>query len=317
MDTTSSRPGKASRKERTQPRKSHWRNRRASKAGRWKKGPSKKQVPSPKPEMTRAQELALYKLLKLHFRGLDTQYVSPDVPDPGDPNWVFYNATEDSPKTSAEVELSQAFSASSDVLQNMLRTFSVIFDTGATWSVTPDPSDCDGPIESVDPDYQLKGLAKGLKVTGKSQSSRWCFLDKNGRPCQMKNLPMLVVPDCPQRLLSTTSLLMSTRDPSGRDSESLSGTSRELRFSGTSSGVPAFSVKVNPANNLPTGIGFNTDCVDEICAHLGECVTSANNLNLSAAEKCLQEAHFCLGHLHYRQCQELLWTGALLQSEYS
>ena len=84
-------------------------------------------------------------------------------------------------------------------------TFSVIWDSGASITISPNKEDFDGPILKPSTITQLKGIAKGLQIEGQGHF-KWSFHDAYGNLRTLK-LPAYYVPKVRVRLLSTTSLL--------------------------------------------------------------------------------------------------------------
>ena len=85
----------------------------------------------------------------------------------------------------------------------------VIWDSGASISITHCNSDFIGEMGPAPMCVRLKGLAKGLKIQGMGHVM-WAILDTHGMLRRLK-LPAYYVPRSPVRLLSTTSFLQLTR----------------------------------------------------------------------------------------------------------
>jgi hypothetical protein len=86
-------------------------------------------------------------------------------------------------------------------------TFPVIWDSGASISITPDCKDFVGPINTPGPITQLQGIAKGLRIEGQGHVL-WAMQDTLGN-LRMIKVPAYLVSRIIVRLLSTTSLLQS------------------------------------------------------------------------------------------------------------
>ena len=52
--------------------------------------------------------------------------------------------------------------------------FPVIFDYGASLTISPDKQDFSGPIEMIDYDQRLGGMAKGMHIEG-VRTIKWSF----------------------------------------------------------------------------------------------------------------------------------------------
>jgi hypothetical protein len=80
----------------------------------------------------------------------------------------------------------------------------VIWDSGASVSISLDQADFVGPIDES-PNERLSGLTDGVAIAGCGHVV-WSFLDTMGM-LQMLKLPAYYIPASGTRLLSTTSLL--------------------------------------------------------------------------------------------------------------
>jgi hypothetical protein len=184
-------------------------------------------------------------------------------------------------------------------------TFPVIWDSGASISITPDRKDFLGPIT------QLQGIAKGLRIEGQGHVL-WAIQDTLG------NLRMIKVPAClvsciKVRLLSTTSLLQAY------PGETITIEAHQLTLSGTSDEARGQLIaQVNPDNNLPTSDAHRSSDTPKADAALNitlNTVHERSNLNLTDAEKELLRWHHRLGHLPFCKIQFIMQTGVLSQSE--
>jgi hypothetical protein len=124
-------------------------------------------------------------------------------------------------------------------------TFSIIWDSGASVSISPNKDDFVGPMTSPGIGTRLKGIVKGLSIQGKGHVM-WTVLDTSGQLRALK-VPAYYVPQARVRLLSTTSLLQSY------PGETINMEAHQLTLSGTngSEGRNSVVARVNPSNNLP------------------------------------------------------------------
>ncbi|KAI2503664.1 hypothetical protein MHU86_10788 [Fragilaria crotonensis] len=189
----------------------------------------------------------------------------------------------------------------------------IIWDSGASISISPDPEDFQGTMRSPGTITQLKGIARGLQIKGQGEVT-WAVHDTNGN-LRMIKVPAFYVPGIKVRLLSTTSLLQTYQG------ETIQVESNRLTLSGVP-GDPsrgAVMVLVNPQNNLPTSDAFNGQdpfkAADALVATITE--VHETNHNLSEAEKELLRWHYRLGHIGFKKIQFLLRTGVLSQTEAS
>jgi hypothetical protein len=133
----------------------------------------------------------------------------------------------------------------------------VIWDSGASISISHDRADFVGPIDES-PNERLSSLADGVAVAGRGHVA-WSFLDTKGMLRTLK-LPAYYVPASGMRLLSTTSLLQHYPN------EFLMGDQRGLRLSGTFGPLEAGIKPTNgveaaydPQMNLPVAYAFDYD----------------------------------------------------------
>ena len=89
-------------------------------------------------------------------------------------------------------------------------SFPIIWDSGASISVTPHRSDFVGPYSKPPISLKLKGLAKGLNIVGQGHVM-WAMPNTNGMLHAIK-VPAYHVPGCCVRLLSTSSLLQTYKN---------------------------------------------------------------------------------------------------------
>ena len=85
--------------------------------------------------------------------------------------------------------------------------FPVIWDSGASVTISPDKNDFVGPIARPSTITQLNGIAKGLRIEGEG-TVHWSFHDASGN-LRTLELPAYYVPKIRVCLLSTTSLLQT------------------------------------------------------------------------------------------------------------
>jgi hypothetical protein len=115
------------------------------------------------------------------------------------------------------------------------------------------------------------------------------------------------------KLLSTTSLLQSY------SGEMINMEAHQLTLSGVDGSERRNLVvaRVNPNNNLPMTTSYLYSDVGTAPAALNAIVTtvSAENMNLSEAQKELVCWHNCLGHVSYARVQNLMRSGTLAHSE--
>jgi hypothetical protein len=189
-------------------------------------------------------------------------------------------------------------------------TFSIIWDSGASMSISPNKEDFVGPMTSAGVGTRLKGIVKGLSIQGKGHVM-WTVLDTSGQLRALK-VPACYVPQARVRLLSTASLLQSY------PGETINMEAHQLTLSGnTGSRCNPVVARVNPGNNLPMTASYLCSDVGSAPEALNAIVTavSAENMNLSEAQKELVRWHNRLGHISYKRIQSLMRSGTLAHSE--
>jgi hypothetical protein len=135
--------------------------------------------------------------------------------------------------------------------------FKVIWDSGASMSVSPSASDFLGPIEPAPESGYLSGLFSGQKIGGIGIIG-WQFLDTKGM-LRMIKVPGYYLPGASARLLSTTSLLQQYPDEFLQQATTkglqLSGTVGKTRPDGSApyNGIQA---PIDPETNLPTAFAW-------------------------------------------------------------
>jgi hypothetical protein len=122
------------------------------------------------------------------------------------------------------------------------RLMKVIWDSGASMSISPDKKDFVGPLESIPANSKLRSLGDGVTIEGIGHVA-WSFLDVKGMLRTVK-LPAYYVPTASVRLLSTSSLIQEY------PGEFLHGYRRGLWLSG-SFGPPAPGQAVFERNSGP------------------------------------------------------------------
>ncbi len=189
-------------------------------------------------------------------------------------------------------------------------TFSVIWDSGASQSISFDKNDFVGPIKTVPLGSKLSGMAKGLNIAGIGHVV-WCVQDEYGTIRHLK-IPALYVPNAKQRLLSTTVLRNLTGENMTIETD---GIMLHGKAGHTNRGP--VKAKNNPLNNLPTTICFRCEPLEEAALNLAESVNTVHksNANLSEPEKELLRQHQRLGHVNFRVIQFLMKMGVLAFSQ--
>eukprot|EP00978_Attheya_sp_CCMP212_P025984 scaffold84657_cov53-Attheya_sp.AAC.4 len=176
----------------------------------------------------------------------------------------------------------------------------VIWDSGASISISNEKDDFDSPIQSPGIFNSLKGISSGLRNMGKGRVL-WEMHDTEGG-LHFLRFPAFYVTKCKARLISTTSLLQTYPD------ESIHITSSRLLLSGSTSRETTHIVAhADPVNNLPTNTGYRSSATVFTVEALNSVINGVtdSNINLSGPSKCLLQCHHHLGHLNFAQIRFL------------
>ena len=187
------------------------------------------------------------------------------------------------------------------------RSFSIIWDSGASICITPDKEDF---IE-----YSTATDIKSVRTMGGNVSSikgqgqvLWSIHDTDGMLRHLK-LNAYHIPSSTSRLLSTSSLLKAYKN------ETITVDDCSLTLSGlpgepTRRSIIAYN---DPVTLLPTTTGYKYNDIEIPSQKLANVVHTVHtdNKNLTEAEKELLRWHYRLGHLSFRKIQHLMKTGAL------
>ena len=184
---------------------------------------------------------------------------------------------------------------SSDLLQSTKYLFPVIFDTGASRSITGDINDFISPPTPLATPMVLGGMAQGLSIAG-SGSVRWGF--NTGTSTIVVTTHCYYVPDSKVRLMSPQRLFKKSENTGG--CFSCKEEHAELAFDGLS----IFDIPYDDSNYLPTAIG--TNCPPHTSPQLNLCLSDESNQNLSGAQKLLLQWHYRFGHCNFSRVQEIL-----------
>jgi hypothetical protein len=227
-----------------------------------------------------------------------------------------YVAALSAPFLSIPAALKAAFTSPTAVRENLDKEsqFKVIWDTGASISISPSRADFVGPIERPAKEMKIAGIHGQTAVAGVGTVA-WSFTDHDGMLRTLK-VPALLVPSSKVRLLSINSLLNTYPD------ETIHHDKLKMTLSGanTSEDEPTrrgITVYICSESNLPSTTAYSRDTDSKIHQALNASISCASNsnMNLSPAQRELLKWHCRLGHLSMKQTQFLMRTGVLAHSE--
>jgi hypothetical protein len=189
-------------------------------------------------------------------------------------------------------------------------SYPIIWDSGASMSISPSRNDFVGPIKPVPFGARVQSLTNGLSVKGQGHVM-WAVHDTNGM-LRMLKVPAYWIPQAKVRLLSITSLLQTY------GKEKIVCESHCLKLTGDPSDPTKGAVVANidPTNNLPTTIAYQYSAPAQAAKALSSTITEVHrsNYNLSEPEKELLRWHQRLGHLSMKRVQFLMRIGVLSSS---
>ncbi len=186
-------------------------------------------------------------------------------------------------------------------------SFPIIWDSGASVSITPDIKDFTS-FKSSNVS-KLNGVGSGLKVEGEGIVT-WTLPDDNGT-FRTLHIKAYYAPASRVRLLSTHGLLQEHKG------ESIKILPHALKLSGVS-GNPSkrpVTVRMNSHSNLPMSIAYRKPEASVPSALLST-ISSVHdaNMNLSEPQKELLRWHYRLGHVDIKRIQYVMRTGVLATS---
>ena len=189
--------------------------------------------------------------------------------------------------------------------------FMVIWDTGASVSITNSKKDFGDTYEASTVADMLSGICKGLKVVGKG-TVKWNIQDYEGH-FRTLELPALYVPTCAVRLISCSSLLQKYSD------ETIVMTNTNLILSGADKDPRRNSIIawLNDINNLPTSPAFLPKAQKQVAMALNATMNVVNreNFNLTPTQKFYLEWHQRLGHPSHPRLMFVFRSGILSNTE--
>ena len=190
-------------------------------------------------------------------------------------------------------------------------SFSVIWDSGATYAITNDEQDFMDGMSSPGMITRVSGLTKGLTIKGQGFVT-WVIPDVTGHLRSIR-VKAYYVPGCKHRLLSTSGLLSEYPDEKiVMENGNLTLTGKE--GDSTRNAIIAIT---NPRNNLPTSTAYRHTIRETAMAAIAPALSTVHdeNINLSEPEKELMRWHYRLAHLDHKKIQFLMRSGVLANSQ--
>lgn len=187
--------------------------------------------------------------------------------------------------------------------------FDIIWDTGATKTLTFEKTDFVGDITWFETPKAATGVAGGLRLLGEGMV-RWEIQLNDGASYAIEVMAYY----CPQssrRLLSPQQLIQHLKATNKLHLAKIELTEFGLEFR---RGRHQFTVLYDSKNNLPISYARQPDqiqcTVSEMSlTEMNACLTAQANQNLSRAQKELLRHHYRCGHLGMQRIQAVLRTG--------
>jgi hypothetical protein len=183
----------------------------------------------------------------------------------------------------------------------------LLWDTGATLSVTPYMEDFISPLITTDQPKIMKGIAKGLQIQGIG-TVKYQLLDDNGESYTITT-QAYYTPDAKRRIFSPQAYF---QDLGSKATTMQNKDSIKLQV-----GKQVVTILYNELNNLPTLklSNYGKACEKEhskqnFNIETSLCVTDSENQNLTGAQKELLRFHFHLGHINMACIQLALKSGS-------
>ena len=199
-------------------------------------------------------------------------------------------------------------------LNHMKQTasFNVIWDTGASISISPCKEDFIDLNQNVNKSY-LAGVSSAMKVEGEG-TVQWNMMDERGNIRNLK-IKALYVPSCSVRLLRPHSITEKFAD------ENINIVKEGLKLSGVTDDPARGPVTayISKTNKLPMTSCFSEGGLKQAGTALNATISVVHesNLNLSLPQKHFLQWHWRLGHPSFNRLMYLLRAGVLSNTEAS
>jgi hypothetical protein len=190
-------------------------------------------------------------------------------------------------------------------------TYQILWDTGASKTLTFDQKDFIDGIDWFNNPQLAVGITAGLKILGKGKVC-WNILLNNTDTMTIE-LEAYYCPSASRRLLCPQQLVNQLKQ-SGESQVKVEVEDTHLTFC---HGERTLYASYDPANNLPISQGVHQQYEDKTMgrAEVHSLVTSTRSQNLSNAQKELLCNHFKFRHLSMQRIQAILRTRALSLSK--
>ncbi|MGH7974286.1 MAG: hypothetical protein ACREBR_02075 [bacterium] len=184
--------------------------------------------------------------------------------------------------------------------------FPIVFDCGASKTITPYEDDFIGEIRRPPPGMELKGISSGLPIRGIG-TIKWLFTDTTGQVHPLTTeayfVPLMTI-----RLFSPQAHVIEQDEIKSGISFEHPATHMHFKWN---KGKTMMSIPLHPPTKLYIAKGHPPRSIGGI---LNICVTDATNSNLSGTQKLLLRWHYRLGHVGFALVQWLARNSIILPS---
>ena len=218
---------------------------------------------------------------------------------------LMSTALEAHPAVVSDMNPSILEAFTSMTFESPVSRYPIIFDTGASLSITPHKSDFTSSLTTPPGDLRLGGMANGLKIDGIG-SVTWIFKNFSG-PDVSIDCMAYYVPGAKARLLSPQRLLDS--DSNGK----YEGDAKHFRLH--LSNKPILTIEYDDRNSLPIGyalVGTDIGLQQEV----NLTILDDENQNMTGGQKLLLHWHFRFGHLNLPSVQRILRAVPFLTNKF-
>ena len=205
-----------------------------------------------------------------------------------------FHPSEVLPTVSTNAYMAMMNGLSSDLLTPTKSNFPIIFDSGASRSISGCLDDFISPPTPPPHALTLGGMAQGMEITGIG-TVRWSF--NTGSQCIVVQTQCYYVPKAEVRLLSPQRLFNKSAGSGGMFA--VKEEMAQLDFTN----LPTLNIPYDERSYLPIGIAKNSPLQES--PQLNVSVTDESNRNLTAAQKLLLSWHYRFGHLNFQALQTI------------
>lgn len=212
----------------------------------------------------------------------------------------------------AKLERNGVYNMTSGKRRYSAADFGIIWDTGASQTVTFSKEDFTTGIDYYATPQNATGIAAGLEILGKGMV-RWDISMNDGTVYPIA-IEALYCPSANRRLLCPQQLKKFLSAQNSALSCTMSIENHHIRFQ---HGKHQIYAEYDTQTNLPMSYGRTSDCLNlELSVNeINACLTDHANQNLSKAQKELLRLHYRFGHISMQRIQTAIRGGQLATTQ--